>query len=317
MNRTNVIIDGNNILYRTFHANNKSGEPDNVVVEMCIHSALSKMNEYYNMFKADDIIITFDSYSWRKEYTKDLSKCVTNKKYKDHRRKDHTPKQQELHKILDEHIEAFYNLLKNNTSVLVLRRELLEGDDLMAAFVQMHRDDYNILITGDKDMIQLLRYENVKIVNPADNKERSLSEWNDDPDLFLFEKCIRGEAKKNDNIQSSYPYLKTKKLFKAYDDLYEYENVMNHTFKQVEKLPDGEYGEVTYTTKDLYKENKTLMDLTAQPKIIKKEMVKTINEAKENRGTYDHMKFLRFCHNNELNTILSRVSEFVPMLNNS
>ena len=65
----------------------------------------------------------------------------------------------------------------------------------------------------------------------------------------------------------------------------------------------------------LFYENKILMDLTAQPKPIKVQMVKTILEAKENRGNYNHLKFLRFCTVNELTRILERVEDFVPMLN--
>ena len=315
MMKTNLILDGNNILYRTFHANNKSGEPDEVIIGMCFHSALLTLNKYFKMFNADDVIVTFDSYSWRKEYTKDLTKCVTNKKYKGHRRADQTPKQQELQRKLDDHIDEFCEILKNYTSVIVLRRELLEGDDLMAGWVQMHRDDNNIVVSGDKDLMQLMRYDNVKVINPADDKERSLKEWNDDPKLFLFEKYFRGEAKTNDNIQSAYPKLRRDKIIKAYTDEYEFNNLLNHKFVQLEQLPNGEFGEVEYCTKDLFYENKLLMDLSAQPKHIKVEMVKTILQAKEHRGKYNHLKFLRFCSVNELNKIMEKIEDFVPMLN--
>ena len=315
MTKTNLIIDGNNILYRTFHANNRGGEPDDVIIGMCLHSALMTLNKYFKMFNADDVIVTFDSYSWRKEYTEDLTKCVTNKKYKGHRRQDQTPKQQELQRKLDDHLDDFCEMLRKYTSVIVLRRELLEGDDLMAAWVQMHRDDNNVVITGDKDLMQLLRYDGVKVINPADDKERKLDDWNNDPKLFLFEKFFRGEAKTNDNIQSAYPKLRKDKIVKAYSDEYDFNNLLNHRFTQLEQLPNGEFGEVEYLTKDVFYENKILMDLTAQPKPIKVQMVKTILEAKENRGKYNHLKFLRFCTVNELTRILERVEDFVPMLN--
>ena len=312
---TNLIFDGNNILYRTFHANNKKGEPDDVVIGLCIHSALMTMNKYFKMFNPDDMIVTFDDYSWRKAYTKDLSKCVTNKRYKAHRRDKQTPKEKRLFEMLDEHIDEFCRILSTHTGIITLRNNYLEGDDLMAAYVMMHRDDDNIVITGDKDMMQLLRYSGVKVINPADDKERSLAEWEDDADLFLFEKCIRGEAKTNDNIQSSYPRLYRTKLFKAYHDEYERTNIMNHTFTQVEELPDGSYGDVEYNTKELFEENRILMDLTLQPKVIKKLMVKTVQESKENRGRYNHIKFLQFCSKNQLPNIVSRVEDLVPMLN--
>lgn len=312
--KKNLILDGNNILYRTFHANNKSGEPNDVIIAYCIMAALTTMNKYFKMFEVDDVIVAFDSYSWRKEFTKDLSKRVSNKKYKAHRREKQSPKEKELYCKLDEHIDQFYEILKEKTGVLVLRRYLLEGDDLMAAYVQMHRDDENIVVSGDKDMMQLLKYDGVKVINPANDEERSLSEWNHDAGLFLFEKFIRGEAKTNDNIQSSYPRLRRVKLFKAYEDEFERTSIMNHTFTQLEELSNGEYGDVEYSTQAIFDENKILMDLSAQPKGIKKEMVRTILEAKDNRGKYNHIKFLRFLTINELEAIINRIEEFVPML---
>lgn len=312
--KTNLIIDGNNILYRTFHANNKSGEPDNVVIGLCIHSALMTMNKYFYMFNADDVIMTFDDYSWRKEFTKDLSKCVTNKKYKGHRREDQTPKQKRMFQMLDDHIDDFCEILRSRTGVLVLRNKFLEGDDLMAAYVQMNREDENIVISGDKDMMQLLRYEGVRIINPADDKDRTLKEHENDADLFLFEKCIRGEAKKNDNIQSSYPRLRKDKIFKAFHDDYEKNNIMNHTFTQLEGASDGEYNDVEYRTGDLFEENMILMDLRKQPNVIKRIMVNTVNKARESRSKYNHFKFLKFCTVNDLNKIMTKIEDFVPML---
>ena len=266
------------------------------------------------MFRPDDVVVCFDTTSWRKEWTKDLSKCVTNKKYKGFRRAEQTPKQKELFRMLDEHIDEFAAMLAKMSSILVLRRDLLEGDDLIAAYVQMHRDDANIVISGDKDMMQLLRYPGVQVINPADSEPRTLDDYEGNADIFMFEKCIRGEAKANDNIQSSYPRLLKTKMFKAFDDPFIRENIMNHTFIQHEELPDGSHGDVEYTTRDLFNENVILMDLRRQPKVIKKLMVKTVLAAKENRGKYNHIRFLQFCSRHDLENILTRVEEFVPLL---
>jgi len=314
--KTNLIFDGNNILYRTFFANNKSGEPDEVVVGLCIHSALTTMNMYYRKYSPCNMVMVFDTTSWRKEYTSDLSKCVTNKKYKGYRRADKTPKELRMFELLDEHITEFADMLIEMTGVMVLRRNLLEGDDLMAAYVQMHRDEENIIISGDKDMMQLLRYVNVQVIDPAKGKARTLDEWNGCPDAFMFEKCIRGETKTNDNIQSSYPRLFRVKILKALSDPFLFENIMNHEFKQLEKLSDGEYGDVKYKTRELFHENEVLMDLRKQPRVILKEMVRAVVAAKASKGRYNHVKFLQYCTRNELEKIRDKADDFVPMLAN-
>lgn len=158
--KTNLIIDANNLIYRTFHVNLKESKDPDILIPYCIQSTFTTMNRYYKMFSADDVIMAFDSYSWRKLYTKDTTKCVTNKKYKGHRRDDKTESEMELLRLLDEHLEDFYELLKNNTSILTLKEHLLEADDLIAGYVQMHGDCKNVVVSGDGDFTQLLGYKN-------------------------------------------------------------------------------------------------------------------------------------------------------------
>ena len=309
-----IIVDGNNLLHRTFHANNKAGDPEDVVISMCILSALYKLNIYYRRFEPDEVVITFDAWSWRKDFTKDLSKCVTNKPYKGHRRTDKTARELRMFAALDEHIQEFADMLKTRTSVVVLQRDKLEGDDLMAAWVQMHRDDENIVISGDKDMMQLLRYEGVSVIDPATDKNRTLEDFNNDADLFVFEKCFRGEAKTNDNIQSAFPRIRKTKIQQAYNDEYLRTEVMAHTFTQLEELPNGEFKEVEYKTVDLINENMVLMSLRHQPDYVKIAMVKEVEFGKANRGRYNHMKFLNYCNKNDLHPIIAKVEDFVPLL---
>jgi hypothetical protein len=219
-----------------------------------------------------------------------------------------------MHKMLEEHIVEFGDMLDENSSVLVLRRNLLEGDDLMAGYVQMHPNDRNIVISGDKDMIQLLRYHDVAVIDPATGTPRTLSDWNGNVDIFMFEKCIRGEGKAGDNIQSSYPRLPRKKIFSAFEDDYVKENIMKHTFTQLEEISNGEFDNVKYNTSELFHENEILMDLTKQPRAIKLLIVKYINKAKNNNCKYNHFAFLRYCNDNELIVITKRVRDFVTML---
>ncbi len=105
MPNRSLIIDANNILYRVFFAHIGDGNmSESELVNMCHHSALWTMRSYYNEYPADEIVVAFDSKSWRKLYTSDLSECVTYKKYKGHRRQNLTPKQEEQFSHLDVHI---------------------------------------------------------------------------------------------------------------------------------------------------------------------------------------------------------------------
>lgn len=313
--KKNLIIDASNMLYRTFFANSKDKEAEDIIVGLCNQAALLHMRYYYNKFKPDNIIMVFDDYSWRKKYTSDLSTCITNKKYKGQRRKNLTKSQEEMLNAFDGHVNDFYELLKKRTEVIVFRKKYLEADDLIAGFTQMFEDDHNIIISADKDFIQLLSSPNVTLIDPIKDKERDLEEWDNDPSLFMFEKCIRGDT--SDNVQSSYPRLLSKKIRQAHHDDYLFNNIMDHTFTIMELDENNKPCEVEYSTAELYEENQLLMDLTMQPDGIKKIIKKTIEKSLKNVGKFDYYKFMRFCAQHDMERICNDLDSLVPMLKNT
>ncbi len=305
-----LIIDASNILYRTFFAHIK--EALDVNVGMCHHIALSTINKYFTNTKADDVILAFDDYSWRKAYTKNLSKCVTYKKYKGTRRKDMSPSDKEKMEKFDSHIQEFVDLFRERTRVVVLHRKYLEADDLIAGYIQAHPEDEHILISSDKDFMQLLVRNNLKIIDPMTDKERTLEEHNNDPDFFMFEKCLRGDT--GDNVMSSYPRIRQTKIEEAYRDALVRTNIMQNKFTVLVNDDDGVPQELEFTTQEVFDENVLLMDLTAQPDYIRDLIDETITDAIENRGKFNYMEFLRFCGKYELNAIRERADSYVPML---
>lgn len=305
-----LIVDASNILYRTFFAHIK--ESLDVNVGMCHHIALSTINKYFTNTKADDVILAFDDYSWRKAYTKNLSKCVTYKKYKGTRRKDMSPSDKEKMEKFDSHIQEFIDLFKERTRVVVLHCKYLEADDLIAGYIQAHPDDEHILVSSDKDFMQLLVRNNLKLIDPLTDKERTLEEYNNDPDFFIFEKCLRGDN--SDNVMSSYPRLRKTKLEEAYRDSLVRTNIMQNKFTVLVNDENGVPQELEFVTQDVFDENVLLMDLTAQPPEIRSLIDDTIADAIENRGKFNYIEFLRFCGRYELNAIRERADSYVPML---
>lgn len=303
-------MDANNLLYRTFFAQIK--EPEDVVIGMCHHSALWTINKYYKQYPADEIVMAFDAYSWRKLYTKNLDECVTYKKYKGTRRQNLTASDTLKLEKFDAHVQEFADMLRNETSILVLQQKYLEADDLIAGYIQNRPDTDHILISSDKDYIQLLGKNKLNLIDPDSGKPRSLSDWDNDPEYFMFEKCIRGDT--SDNVMSAYPRLQSKKIKLAYTDEYLKENIMNHTFTVPVNLDNGEIDELTFRTRDVFEENRLLMDLEAQPEYIKNIMKTSIEESIKNKGTFNYVKFLKFCGKHQLKNILDKVDQFVPML---
>lgn len=305
-----LIIDANNILYRTFFA--QKSEPEDILIGMCHHSALWSLNKFYKDYPADEIVMAFDSYSWRKAYTKDLTQCVTHKRYKANRRKDLTPKEQERLEKFDAHVQEFADMMREQTSVLILQEKYLEADDLIARYIQTRPDMDHVLVSSDKDYIQLLGKNKLTIIDPDSGKPRSLKEWDDDPNYFMFEKCLRGDT--SDNVMSAYPYLRSARLKKAYTDVYEKEAIMNHEFVVLVNEDDGNIIEQKFSTREVFEENDYLMNLESQPEYIKKLADKSIHNSIENKGKFNYVAFIKFCGKYQLKNILDKVDNFVPML---
>ena len=301
-----LLFDASNILYRTFYAH--TNEDEKVIAGMAAHAAIITLNKYFRLHSPDKVVLCFDRSSWRKEYTAS-DECISQKPYKGNRRQNQTASQKARYEAFLEHLEEFETLVREYTSMIALAGKGLEADDLIAGTIQVvgvqETDAEFIIISADKDLIQLLKHRNVRLIDPASGNDRTLEDWNNDPKYFMFEKCIRGDA--GDNVQSAYPRIRKTRIEKAYEDKYELTNIMEHTWKH----PTND---IEFTVKDLYKENILLMDLEEQPTDIQLRIVKSVLEGFNNPGSFSYFDFLRFLGKYDMENIAKRVESYVPML---
>lgn len=297
-----LMFDGSNILYKTFYAN--ANEDAVTTAGLAHHAGLTTLNKYYKLYKPDTTIVAFDRSNWRKAYTKSDA-CVSKKPYKGNRRLTMTPKQQEKYAAFCEHIAEFEDLLRKQTGIITLARDGLEADDLMAGVAQLFHETHDIIIiSADKDLMQLLRYPSVVLIDPATGKPRTLVDHEMDADLFMFVKCIRGDA--GDNVQSAFPRVRMTRIKEAYTDPYSRANLMEETWTD-------ETGR-EMKVKELYAENQLLMDLAMQPPEIREAIEDGVLEGFDNKGTFNHFHFLRFCGKFGLVNISNSLENFVKML---
>ena len=306
-----LVFDITNMLYRTFFVNKMKHSVEESA-GLAHHSALITLNKYFRNFKPHKVVMAFDRTSWRKAYTADKDLCISGKPYKGNRRQNMTPADQEMFAKFLNHLNDFEDMMDRRTSVICLRGDGLEADDLIAGVTQMFEDDEIIVVSADKDLIQLLKNPNVKLIDPASGEDRRKlldKEYDGDVDYFMFEKCIRGDT--GDNVQCALPRVRKTRIKKAYEDAFEQVNLMNETWS-IGDVGDEDYKE--FIVKHLFEENKLLMDLTAQPDIIKDNIKYTIEHAFEDPGAYSHFHFLKFLGKYELKKISEQVDNFVKML---
>ncbi|KKL80333.1 hypothetical protein LCGC14_2005780 [marine sediment metagenome] len=308
--QTILVFDVSNMLYRTFFANKLKHSVEESA-GLAHHSALITLNKYFRNFKPHKVMMAFDRTSWRKAYTAD-ELCISGKPYKGNRRQNMTPAEKEMFVKFLNHLSDFEDMMTKQTSVMCLACKGLEADDLIAGVVEIFPDDEVVIVSADKDLMQLLRNDKVKLIDPASGKDRREllnSDYNGDVDYFMFEKCIRGDA--GDNVQSAFPGVRKTRIKKAYADAFEKVNLMNEMWSMGEPGTD-EFKE--HIVKELFAENQLLMDLSDQPDIIKDRIKATIYEAIENPGKYSHFHFLKFLGKYELKKIAEQVDNFVRML---
>ena len=312
-----LVFDISNLLYRTFYAN--KSDDDITLAGLAQHAALTTLNKYFKEHRPDKVVMTFDRPNWRKEYTK-TDKCLSKRPYKGNRRQKMTPAEKAKYKVFCDHLTEFEEMMRVHTSVVCLAAPLLEADDLMAGFVQVYtvidEDAEFIVVTADGDMIQLLEFDNVRLINPANGKDQNLDDYENDVKLFMFEKCIRGDG--GDNVMSAYPRVRRTRILKAYHDDYEKNQLLNETWNhpiteehpKTEEKPTG----TIFKVKDVFNENKLLMDLNSQPDDIRKLIVKTIMREMEDPGRYSHFHFLAFLGKYKMERVARQLEVFLPLL---
>lgn len=302
-----LIFDASNLLHKTFYAHKT--EDDITLSGLASHAALTTMNKYFKKFQPQKIIMVFDRPSWRIDYTKSPD-CVSGLLYKGERRKKQTPAERERYAIFKKHIEEFEILIKENTSIITLAKDKLEADDIISGCTQiitLEEDNEVIIVSADKDFMQLLRYDNVYLVDPATGNERTLEDFHYDADYFMFEKCFRGEGGGGDNVQSAYPRLRKNKIEEAYKDSFAKSNLMNHKWTHPVSKKE-------FVVKDLFKENQLLMDLEKQPDYISKKIFKTVQKGLKDKTKFNFVKFMQYCNKHGLKSIVDGLDKYTDMM---
>jgi len=303
-----MVVDTANLLFRVAAAHgkyNSEGTPEQKA-GLALHMALNSLNKYYKQYRPDQIALTFEgANNWRKDYTKS-SQCVSKRVYKANRVKDASMIP------FFELIKSFEDLVRNHTSLVCLSNPVLEGDDLFAGYVERFTaaGDDVIGVSGDKDFVQLWKFDNFQLINPDTGKPRTVESvcGTDDALFFMFEKAFRGD--KGDNVFPAYPRVLKKRLHKCIEDDYELMKIMNETWS----FKDPDTGaETIFKVNELFEENMLLMDLSGQPEHIKGVIKTTLDHELVHHGKFSHFHFTKFCGKYGLNQIAENSASFADL----
>ena len=199
-------------------------------------------------------------------------------------------------KALFECLNKIRSELKEYFPYRVLDVESAEADDIISTLVSEFGSELNtgekiLILSGDKDFIQLHKYSNVSQYDPTRKK------WikHDDPDRFLQEHILKGDA--GDGIPN---ILSPDNCFVVGD------RQRPLTAKKLEKFMETDTQELEEPLAKNYWRNAKLIDLSFTPDEIREKVMQQF-ESQKNR---DRSKLLNYFITNKLKNLTEHLSEF-------
>lgn len=177
-----ILVDLNQVMISNLMiqvGGNKNVELDENLFRHMILNTLRSNRTKFNKNFGELVICCDDKNFWRKQafpYYK-----ANRKKYRDQSTIDWSTVFNTLNKVRDE-IEEFF-------PYKVIRIETAEADDIIGTLVKFNHEEPLLILSGDKDFIQLHKYPKVKQYDPV--HKRWLRDKN--PKRYLIEHIAKGD----------------------------------------------------------------------------------------------------------------------------
>ena len=286
-----IIIDMNQISLASLmmHLNmTKTKEPDENMVR---HMILNSVRMYRTMFNEEygEVILTYDSkHYWRRDFFP---------QYKSNRKKGREKDSKDWDAIF-EVLNKIKSEIKENLPYKFLEVYGAEADDIIATickYTQTEKDrsknEKVIIISGDKDFIQLQKYMNVKQYSPILKKLVNGS----NPETYIKEHILKGDTSDGvPNILSPdntfTDGLRQRPLGK----------------KKIEVWLDMDISEFKDEVKRNYQRNEKLIDLSKIPNELENEILTEFRGAPHG----DRSKLLNYFIKSRLKNLTETIGEF-------
>ena len=177
-----ILVDLNQVMISNLMVQiggNKNVDLDENLFRHMILNSLRAARKKFNGSFGELVICCDDKNFWRRqrfEYYK-----ANRKKYREQSDIDWSNVFNILNKVRDE-IDTFF-------PYKVIRVSTAEADDVIATLVKLNHDEATLILSGDKDFIQLHKYPKIKQYDPVHKR------WikDKDPSRYLIEHIARGD----------------------------------------------------------------------------------------------------------------------------
>lgn len=282
-----IIVDYSGLAIATIVVNKLDDE------NLLRHMILNSLRQYRTKYKKDfgELVLAIDGKNnWRRGYYPQYK--ANRKKKREEDSFDWEKAFQVMHEIKDEILENF--------PYKVIHVDECEADDIIGTLCENTHEFGNyedvMIISADRDFLQLQKYPNVRQYSPLMKKEYV----EDNPKVNLIEKILTGDAGDGvPNVLSD-------------DDVFvegRRQTPLSKKKKEAikEDLAEGEllYAASWYRN---YQRNETMIDLTKTPDRLKKQIIEKFNSQDQwhNKG-----KVFPYLINKNMKMLIESVEEFI------
>jgi len=282
-----IIVDYSGIAVAAAFSQKHPDQLDQGVVRHMILNSL-RMHNIKNRDKYGSMVIACDSSSWRKEIFPE---------YKAARKKSRETSSLDWNSFFTM-VNIVRDEIKENFPYPVITVDRAEADDIIGILVselqEFGRHEEILIVSGDKDFLQLQQFSNVKQYSPVQRKFLTC----ENPHRYLFEHICKGDASDGvPNILSSdktfteelrQTPLRAKKIDEWWENRH---SLQNHMDQEVWRN---------------YQRNEWMINLRKTPAEIREEV---INQVGEQSGKNNN-KILNYLVTNRCGLLVESAQEF-------
>lgn len=284
-----ILVDLNQVLISNLMVQTRGQGDVKPNEEMIRHMVMNSLRGFNVKFKEKygDMVLCSDAgNTWRRD-------IFPHYKYK--RKKDRTESSFDWDNIFDI-LTNIKNELKENFPYIMMYEEKCEADDIIAILTKYyHQDEKIMIVSGDKDFIQLQFYKNVEQYAPIQKKFIGFDEdgIKIDPKEFLLEQILKGD--RSDGIPN---------ILSPNDSFVTGIKQKPMTKKRLEECSVTDNLDEQLSAR--YNENKKLIDLNQIPQVYEDAIINSYRSYKVN----DRSKLLTYFIENKLKSLMENIGDF-------
>jgi hypothetical protein len=280
-----ILVDLNQVLISNLMAQTRGKSDIKPNKEMIRHMVINSLRGFNLKFKEQygTMVLCADAGDpWRRDIYPN---------YKHARRKGRVDSATDWDNIFS-CITEIKNEIAENFPYIMMYIEKAEADDIIGALVFNNTNTPIMIISGDKDFIQLQSNKNVKQYSPI---QKVFVGEGLDPKKFLHEQIIKGD--RSDGIPN---ILSPDDIFLTGEKQRPINKKRLEEWANVSNIPLGS------ETSKYYERNKQLIDLSCMPKELERTIINTYREYKiPNRS-----KLLPYFMQHKLKALMTNIGDF-------